>query len=97
MSRRLALVGALPEAVRAAEVSVQVATQILVPLARANADACERSVRGLNGERVSVRQMTRLYKAWKASDDEVREPLREHPASLRSDHFAAGDHDERYR
>jgi ParB family chromosome partitioning protein len=83
VSRRLALVGALPEAVqesvRAAEVSVQVATKILVPLARANADACERIVRGLNGERVSVRQMTRLYVAWKASDDDVRERLCEQP------------------
>jgi ParB family chromosome partitioning protein len=83
VSRRLALVKALPEAVqesvRAAEVSVQVATKILVPLARANADACERIVRGLNGERVSVRQMTRLYVAWKASDDEARERLCEQP------------------
>jgi hypothetical protein len=79
VSRRLALVGALPEAVqesvRAGKVSVQVATKILVPLARANADDCERLVRGLGGERASVRQMTRLYSAWKESDDEVRERL----------------------
>jgi ParB family chromosome partitioning protein len=79
VSRRLALVKALPEAVqesvRAATISVQVATKILVPLARANADACERIVGGLGGERVSVRQMTRLYVAWKVADDEVRERL----------------------
>lgn len=83
VSRRLALVSALPEAVqesvRAAEVSVQVATKILVPLARANADACERIVRGLEGERASVRQMTRLYTAWKEADDEVRGRLCEQP------------------
>ncbi|PRP96142.1 hypothetical protein [Enhygromyxa salina] len=45
VSRRLALVEALPEAaqesVRVGKVSVQVATKILVPLARANVDDCE--------------------------------------------------------
>ena len=79
VSRRLALVKALPESVqesvRTAKISVQIATKLLVPLARANADACERIVSGLAGERVSVRQMTRLYVAWKASDDEIRERL----------------------
>lgn len=79
VSRRLALVKALPESVqesvREAKLSVQVASKILVPLARANVDACERLVAGLAGERVSVRQMTRLYVAWRAADDEVRERL----------------------
>lgn len=83
VSRRLALVSALPstvqESVRASRLSVQVATKVLVPLARANADACERIVDGLQGERVSVRQMTRLYVAWKAADDEVCERLCEQP------------------
>lgn len=79
VSRRLALVEALPESVqesvRAGRVGVQVATKLLVPLARANADDCERLVRNLKGQRVSVRQMTRLWVAWKAADDEIRERL----------------------
>ncbi len=79
VSRRLALVEALPEtvqeSVRVGKVSVQVATKILVPMARANADACEQLVRNLGTERASVRQMTQLYVAWKESDDEVRERL----------------------
>lgn len=79
VSRRLALVEALPEAVqesvRAGKVSVQVATKILVPMARANAEACEQLVRNLGSERASVRQMTRLYVAWKESEDEIRERL----------------------
>jgi ParB-like chromosome segregation protein Spo0J len=79
VSRRLALVNALPElvqdAVRLGKVSVQVATKLLVPLARANADQCEQLVRGLEGECASVRQMTRLYVAWKESDEEARERL----------------------
>jgi ParB family transcriptional regulator, chromosome partitioning protein len=79
VSRRLALVNTLPEvaqdAVRAGEVSVQAATKILVPLARANIADCEQLVRGLEGERMSVRQMHRLYVAWKESDEEVRERL----------------------
>lgn len=79
VSRRLALVEALPEvvqeSVRAGKVSVQVATKILVPLARAKVDDCERIVRNLGTERASVRQMTRLYVAWKAADDEIRERL----------------------
>ena len=79
VSRRLALVEALPdsvqESVRTGQVSVQVATKLLVPLARANADDCERLVRNLGGERVSVRHMTRLYMAWKEAKGESRERL----------------------
>lgn len=79
VSRRLALVEVLPESVqesvRAGKVGVQVATKLLVPMARANADDCERLVENLGGQRVSVRQMTRLYVAWKEADEEVRERL----------------------
>jgi ParB family transcriptional regulator, chromosome partitioning protein len=79
VSRRLALVTTLPDAVqdvvRTGKLAVQAATKSLVPLARANAADCEALVRGLGGERVSVRQVQRLYVAWKGGDAEQRERL----------------------
>jgi ParB family chromosome partitioning protein len=79
VSRRLALVNTLPEAVqevvRTGKLAVQAATKSLVPLARANVADCEALVRGLGGERVSARQMERLYVAWKRGDAEQRARL----------------------
>jgi ParB family chromosome partitioning protein len=79
VSRRLALVKTLPEAVqetvRTGKLSVQAATKYLVPMARANAEQCEQLVRALAGEAVSVRQMQRLYVAWKEGDDDGRARL----------------------
>jgi ParB family transcriptional regulator, chromosome partitioning protein len=79
VSRRLALVSTLPESVqdvvRTGKFAVQAATKLLVPLARANSADCEALVRGLCGERVSVRQVQRLYVAWKRGDAEQRARL----------------------
>jgi ParB/RepB/Spo0J family partition protein len=83
VSRRLGLVKTLPDSVqqtvRTGKLSVQAATKYLVPLARANAAQCERMVRELGGDPVSVRQMQRLYVAWKQGDDEQRERLVNEP------------------
>ena len=83
ISRRLALVEQLPESVQRAvqrgRLSAQVATKYLVPLARANAVQCERLVERLAGQGVSVRQMQRLYMAWRDGDDEQRERVVDHP------------------
>lgn len=83
VSRRLALATTLPEAVqevvRAGKLPVQAATKYLVPLARANAAQCERLVAALGDERPSVRQMQRLYVAWKQGDAEQRERLVSEP------------------
>jgi len=94
VSRRLGLAKALPEsvqnAVRAGKISVQAATKYLVPMARANAEACEHLVQALAGERPSVRQMQRLYIVWKAGDAAERERLVREPwLFLRAD--AAAD------
>jgi ParB family transcriptional regulator, chromosome partitioning protein len=79
VSRRLSLVSTLPESVqdvvRSGKLAVQAATKLLVPLARANRTDCEALVRGLGGERVSVRQVERLYVAWKRGDAEQRARL----------------------
>lgn len=83
VSRRLALVRALPEtvqdAVRVGRVSVQAATKYLVPLARANATQCARLVERLGDARPTVRQLGRLYAAWRAADALGRERIAENP------------------
>jgi|CXWL01.1.fsa_nt_gi ParB/RepB/Spo0J family partition protein len=83
VSRRVALVRVLPESVQAAvrsgEITPQGAMHYLVPLARANAEACTRLVSGLCGERVSVRELGVLYAGWKEGDAEAREALVSHP------------------
>lgn len=83
VSRRLALVRTLPEsvqdAVRGARVGANVAEKFLVPLARANAEQCARLVEGLRSIRPTVRQVARLYAAWKAAAPEVRQRIAEQP------------------
>jgi ParB family transcriptional regulator, chromosome partitioning protein len=83
VSQRLALVRVLPEsvqqAVRAGLVPPQGAMKSLVPLARANAEHCERLVAALGKEPVSVRQLARLCATWRAGDAELRERLVSHP------------------
>lgn len=79
VSRHRAMTTVLPEAVRAAvkrgQVSVQVASRHLVPLARANADACGQLVEHLGDHRLTVREAKVLHDAWRRSDHEQRERL----------------------
>lgn len=83
VSRRLALVRALPatvqDAVRAGRICVHAAEKCLVPLARANAAQCARLVERLGDARPTVRQLGRLYAAWKAADPEGRSRIAENP------------------
>jgi ParB-like chromosome segregation protein Spo0J len=83
VSRRMALVSALPEsaeeAVRSGWVPPHAAMKSLVPLARANRSHCEQLVRALGKERVTTRQMAQLYAAWRAGDGEVRERIASAP------------------
>ncbi|MBU1743245.1 MAG: ParB/RepB/Spo0J family partition protein [Proteobacteria bacterium] len=96
VSGRLALVRALPEpvqqAVRTGTVPAQGAMKSLVPLARANAEHCERLVEALGREPVSVRQLGRLYATWRAGDAELRERLVSHPRLfLKADEAVSGE------
>jgi ParB family chromosome partitioning protein len=79
VSRRMALVSALPEsveeAVRRGRVPAHGAMKSLVPLARANKSDCERLVQALGDGRVTTRQMAHLYAAWRAGDGEQRERI----------------------
>ena len=81
--RRLALVSVLPDRVqkkvRRGTISPQAAMKYLVPLARANPKACDRLVQNLGGARLSVRQMGKLYSAWRAGDHRQRERIIEKP------------------
>jgi hypothetical protein len=79
VSRRFALVRTLPEAaqeaVRLGRILAHAAEKFLVPLARANAGQCVALGAGLRTVRPTVRQLGRLYSAWKAATDDVRERI----------------------
>jgi ParB family transcriptional regulator, chromosome partitioning protein len=83
VSRRLSLVGVLPErveeAVRRGLLPADSAMKSLVPLARKNSVQCEQLVENLGGERVTTRQVAQLYKAWRAGDEEQKERIVQAP------------------
>ena len=72
VSRRLALIEALPPAaqarVRAGTVPPHAAMKYLVPLARANRRQCELLVAALGEARVTDRELGALYDAWRCAD-----------------------------
>ena len=76
VSRRLALVRVLPdavqEAVRAGRIPAHGAMKYLVPLARANTAGATELVERLGTQPVTVRQLERLYTAWRVGDAEQR-------------------------
>ncbi len=83
VSRRLALVKALPDAVqdkvRQGIVPGHAATKYLVPLARANKRQCEAMVVALGTTRVTDREVERLYAGWRYADAVGRARLVEDP------------------
>lgn len=72
VSRRLALIEVLPPAaqtlVRAGTMPAHAAMKYLVPLARANKRQCEQLSTGLCDMRVSDREISALYDAWRRAD-----------------------------
>ena len=83
VSRRLALIGVLPaaaeEAVRAGTLPAYAAMKYLVPLARANAAACTQLLTQLGRQRLSVRQLARLYAGWRAGNAAQRQAIVDRP------------------
>jgi len=77
VSRRLALVGELPEVIQArvqrGELPAHAAMKHLVPLARANPDACERLVAAIAGKGLTNREVGQLYAAWREGLPAIRE------------------------
>jgi ParB-like chromosome segregation protein Spo0J len=84
VSRRLALVAELPEAVqrhvRAGGIGAHVAMKYLVPLARANRVDAERLADAVAPLRLPSRQMAVVYAAWSGSNLQTRELLLKDPS-----------------
>ncbi len=86
VSRRLALVEELPatiqEHVQRGELPAHAAMKHLVPLARANAEACERLVAAIAGKGLTNRQIGQLYAAWRDGLPAIRERVLTAPLLL---------------
>jgi len=74
VSRRLALVELLPEAiqqqVREGKIATQIAMKCLVPMARVNVDHCERMAAAIVKHHCDTRQAGQLYSAWRDGSDD---------------------------
>jgi len=83
VSRRLALVELLPEAiqqqVREGKLAAQVAMKYLVPVARVDADHCQRMAAALVAHRCDTRQAGQLYTAWRQGSRVARERILAEP------------------
>jgi hypothetical protein len=83
VSRRLALVELLPEAVqgqvREGNLTAQVAMKYLVPIARVSTDDCERMAAVFVKHRCDTRQAAQLYNAWREGSRVVRERILAEP------------------
>ena len=83
MSRRLALVEWLPEAiqqqVREGKIAAPVAMKYLVPVARVNAEQCERMAAAFVEHRCDTRQAGQLYAAWRQGSPMARERILAEP------------------
>lgn len=83
VSRRLALVELLPEAiqqqVRDGKLAAQVAMKYLVPVARVSADDCTRMAAAFVAHRCDTRQAGQLYTAWRQGTRAVRERILAEP------------------
>ena len=83
VSRRLALVELLPEAiqqqVREGKLAAQAAMKYLVPVARVNAGDCTRMAAAFVAHRCDTRQAGQLYTAWRNGTRAVRERILAEP------------------
>jgi ParB/RepB/Spo0J family partition protein len=83
VSRRLALVEQLPQSVqqrvRAGEISAHVAMKYLAPVARANADDCQRMAEAFSKHRFTSRQAGELYAAWRDASPTIRQRILDSP------------------
>jgi len=83
VSRRLALVELLPEAiqqqVREGKISAHVAMKYLVPVARINLGDCERMAVAFAQHHCDTRQAGQLYAAWRGGSPVIRQRLLDEP------------------
>lgn len=83
VSRRLGLVRSLPlevqDQVRSGRIVPHAAMKYLLPLARANLEDCLALVAALPRQRLSSREMGRLYVSWMSSDQATRDRILRNP------------------
>jgi ParB/RepB/Spo0J family partition protein len=83
VSRRMALVELLPDAVqrhvREGSIGAQIAMKYLVPVARVSAEDCERMAEAFVKHRCDTRQAAQLYTAWREGSRVVRERILAEP------------------
>jgi ParB/RepB/Spo0J family partition protein len=83
VSRRLALVEVLPEAiqqqVREGKIPAQVALKFLVPVARQNLEACQRMAAIFAQHHCDTREAGQLYGAWRKGSPAVRQRILDDP------------------
>jgi DNA-binding Lrp family transcriptional regulator len=96
VSRRLALVSELPQAVqelvREGRVGAHVAMRCLAPMARANTDDCETLASSIAGAQLSSREAARVYEAWRGASRQARRRLVSEPLLyLRAHRHEQGD------
>jgi len=86
VSRRLALVELLPEAiqqqVREGKISAHVAMKFLVPVARINLEDCQRMAAAFAQHHCNTRQAGQLYAAWRGGPPVIRQRLLDEPGTL---------------
>jgi ParB family transcriptional regulator, chromosome partitioning protein len=94
VSRRLALVEELPAAIQApvhrGELPAHAAMKYLVPLARANPEACERLVAAIAGQGLTTREIGQLYAAWREGLPAIRDRVLSAPLLFLKARHAAG-------
>jgi ParB family transcriptional regulator, chromosome partitioning protein len=83
VSRRLALVEALPEAiqrhVREGKIAAQVAMKFLVPAVRISLEACQRMAAIFAQYHCDTREAGRLYTAWRQASPAIRQRILDAP------------------
>jgi ParB/RepB/Spo0J family partition protein len=84
VSRRLALVELLPEAVqqqvREGKIAAQAAMKFLVPVARQNLEACQRIAEIFAEHHCDTREAGQLYAAWRRGSAAIRKRILDDPA-----------------
>src|SRR5213593_1859791 len=96
VSRRLALVEQLPEAVqqrvRAGEIAAHVAMKYLAPVARTNPKNCQRMADAFSKYRFSSCQAGELYAAWRDASTSIRQRILDSPELFLKAHQQVSPH-----
>jgi ParB/RepB/Spo0J family partition protein len=81
VASRLALVELLPQSVqqqvRSGEISAQVATKYLLPVARSSLEDCRQMATAFTRCKFSTRQAAQLYAAWRQASPQIRQRILE--------------------